>query len=955
MSLQSVAWLLVTMGILPSGRSMRVDNGRSVVGTEWWGNDVSDQRDEDACSKIIGAGARQSKNYPQCKCKDDYDTVYCDSTVVAERKFNATEVLKACHAPICFHKRPDALDTEQCASKIIGATARSSVKYPFCKCKAYSDKVFCGSKRVGGRKFDAGTSSGIAGCTETLKCQKETARNAEPKSCSLFSGATTRSTEAYPSCKCLSYEHRLFCSGKEILERKFNATAALGACEEPYCDLCEGCEKSSAAMRVVLQALQPFVEPYLAPLNMTWEDVAPLLDELDSAEEVAYAIQHPEAFAADTCKKIATAKLKPVVEPWLTQQGMTWAEFEPMLRKVDTFDELVKAIQQPKAFTESLVNDSGELSHKFLVGKLKTMWIDALNQAGLPWADVQKVLESLESIDELKQMIQNPEQFLKDLKADPLEFFAGLAGRVLDRNAADLVLKQILLERLQPIIEPRLAGTGLTWSDVAPLLKTFETVEHLKQALANPTVFMEEFNKGATELARQVVMKKLETVLTPIMENHGISWEHAEFALQQINNVDEMRRISTELDALIADPLTFFTDMALRLSDTGSLDELLKKLLIDKMRPAIEPQLEGTGLVWSDVEPILAKVDTVAELRVALNDPNAFMDELKGGANDLARSFALKQLGPVMDDALGDIGLLWANVEPVMGLVVDPAKLREIAQNPEVFLKKLREEPLAFFTDLVGNANRTEASIALIKELLIKDLRLAIETKLSEAGLPWSDVESLLINRNTEEQLREALADPSAFLQELLQGSSNQALEIALKILRRKWTPILQAEGLTWAEVQSMLNTSHSAAKVRELIEMTEEFRRDPRGFLDRLKPTEVPSSPAPSTPTVPPPTEVPSSLAHSSTPTVPSTPTRRIPPSATPTASITQVPTLKPTVTPPTAAPPTAAPPTAAPPTAATGATPTAAPTGKAQAKATVNTVCLFVLMAVYAFTRAS
>jgi hypothetical protein len=83
--LQSVAWLLVMMGILPSGLSMRVDNGRSVVGTEWWGNDVSDQRDEDACSKIIGAGARQSKNYPQCKCKDDYDTVYCDSTVVAEQ------------------------------------------------------------------------------------------------------------------------------------------------------------------------------------------------------------------------------------------------------------------------------------------------------------------------------------------------------------------------------------------------------------------------------------------------------------------------------------------------------------------------------------------------------------------------------------------------------------------------------------------------------------------------------------------------------------------------------------------------------------------------------------------------------------------------------------------------------------------------------------------------------
>ena len=52
-----------------------------------------------------------------------------------------------------------------------------------------------------------------------------------------------------------------------------------------------------------------------------------------------------------------------------------------------------------------------------------------------------------------------------------------------------------------------------------------------------------------------------------------------------------------------------------------------KKLAIAKLRPKLEPALTKQGLAWADVALALDAVDSPQELRAAVQDPSAFLEQ----------------------------------------------------------------------------------------------------------------------------------------------------------------------------------------------------------------------------------------------------------------------------------------------------------------------------------------
>jgi predicted protein tyrosine phosphatase len=111
--------------------------------------------------------------------------------------------------------------------------------------------------------------------------------------------------------------------------------------------------------------------------------------------------------------------LKPPLEPHLAKHGLEWSDVVPVLEEVDSIDELKEAAADIGSFLEKLANASGPAAKKLVIMHLKPQLEPHLAKQGLEWADVVPVLEEVDSIDELKEAIESPMAFLDRIsKAD---------------------------------------------------------------------------------------------------------------------------------------------------------------------------------------------------------------------------------------------------------------------------------------------------------------------------------------------------------------------------------------------------------------------------------------------------------------------------------------------------------------------------------------------------------
>ena len=223
-------------------------------------------------------------------------------------------------------------------------------------------------------------------------------------------------------------------------------------------------------------------------------------------------------------------------------------------------------------------------------------------------------------------------------------------------------------------------------------------------------------------------------------------------------------------------------------------------IAIARLRPVLEPKLPSP-LAWSDIEPGLALVDTVDELRVALAAPDAFLNKLLDEAvGPAAITIAIARLRPVLEPKLPS-PLAWSDIEPGLALVDTVDELRVALAAPDAFLNKLLDEG-------VGPAAITIA---------IARLRPYLEPKLP-SPLTWTDVEPALALIDTVDELRHAVRAPATFLRRLLDEAVGPAAMAVVAVrMRRVLEPMLPSP-LEWRDVQSMIRHVNTIEKMRAVI-----------------------------------------------------------------------------------------------------------------------------------------
>jgi hypothetical protein len=127
--------------------------------------------------------------------------------------------------------------------------------------------------------------------------------------------------------------------------------------------------------------LRPVLEPHLRKQGLEWADIIPVLEEVDSIEELKAAVEEPAAFleqlakaSSPAAKKLAIVHLKPVLEPHLRKRkrGLRWSDIVPVLEEVDSLQELKAAVEEPAAFLERLTN-TGRLETEHITEKVVLM------------------------------------------------------------------------------------------------------------------------------------------------------------------------------------------------------------------------------------------------------------------------------------------------------------------------------------------------------------------------------------------------------------------------------------------------------------------------------------------------------------------------------------------------------------------------------------------------------
>lgn len=130
-------------------------------------------------------------------------------------------------------------------------------------------------------------------------------------------------------------------------------------------------EPPASSIQVDLAVLELQLEPHLRAYGLNWEDLAPLLEELDSVGELKRATKYPEEFpkrltalSEPLARKAAAAKLRPRLEPHLTAYGLDWADAELALPHFKSIQELQSLARRPSDFVQRLAELSEVVSQK---------------------------------------------------------------------------------------------------------------------------------------------------------------------------------------------------------------------------------------------------------------------------------------------------------------------------------------------------------------------------------------------------------------------------------------------------------------------------------------------------------------------------------------------------------------------------------------------------------------
>lgn len=145
---------------------------------------------------------------------------------------------------------------------------------------------------------------------------------------------------------------------------------------------------------------------------------------------------------------------------------------------------------------------------------------------------------------------------------------------------------------------------------------------------------------------------------------------------------------AAEIEMLIEDPGEFLAELAEKASPAAS------KLLLALARPHIEKKLPSP-LKWTDVEPVMVLITDVTELREAASDPQAFLEKLAETGGTAGIRYLIAQSRVPLEPLLENVyNLSWDEVLPALQLIDSVEDIKRAMEDPQEFLNSLLDESL---------------------------------------------------------------------------------------------------------------------------------------------------------------------------------------------------------------------------------------------------------------------
>jgi hypothetical protein len=354
-------------------------------------------------------------------------------------------------------------------------------------------------------------------------------------------------------------------------------------------------------------------------------------------------------------RKIAIAKLQPVLEPRLEKLGISWNDLLPILQRVDSVDELIAGYNNPDKFVTGIVDAvaAGQLpslAQRALIKSLQPLWtpiLDENDDDSIAWSDVEPVLASL-SVSKLERVAANQSESVGALKAHALTFLKELASHVANTPVAEALLRKIAVAHRR--------ATDPAWRDLTAELKS---------------VWMSALRNASSKYA--MTWSDVE----PVLE---------QFYVEELKQVVEKALLAAE--DLKADPLGYLKKLVPH--DSSEAKKYLQQLALAKLRPVLEPPLEKNyGMSWMGFMPVLELVDAVGEFAEAYAHPEQFLKKLRNAPGDFKRRALIAKLrsslAPILAGYQDKLNVTWLDIKAVLEeLDVEELDRMAVAQSAEV-------------------------------------------------------------------------------------------------------------------------------------------------------------------------------------------------------------------------------------------------------------------------------
>jgi hypothetical protein len=231
----------------------------------------------------------------------------------------------------------------------------------------------------------------------------------------------------------------------------------------------------------------------------------------------------------------------------------------------------------------------------------------------LEWADVEAVLETIDSTEELHAAAADPEKQL--VAASVLIHERGLECVVAVLETIDTAREELETE----LTEARKDLALLTIETEVGPEKLLERMSRASSPTAKKIAIeklLERFSRASGPTAKKIAIMHLKPGLGPYYHARGLEWADVVPVLETIDSIEE-------LHAAAADPENLLEGMFLAQKITTA-----KKITIMHLKQVLNPYFHARGLEWADVVAFLETIDSIEELNAAPNDPEWLLERV---------------------------------------------------------------------------------------------------------------------------------------------------------------------------------------------------------------------------------------------------------------------------------------------------------------------------------------